>query len=156
MKQNSEERLQRLEDIQNIACLKAIYCRAADCGPGRPARDAGTIASLFVEDGVWDAGDFGRAEGREAIRALFRTNPYAFGLHRISNPTIQVTGDTATGEWIMLCPTIIDNESVWIGGIYKDEFVRTPEGWKFKEARAFVTFTSRNEAGFDLVKAAGI
>lgn len=157
MKLSIEQRLQQVEDIQEITRLKASYCKAADCGWDRAGRDATTMASLFVEEGVWDAGNFGRADGREAIRALFSTNPYPFGFHRISNPNIHVHGDTATGEWHMLCPSIVgDNQSIWIGGMYNDEFVRTAEGWKFKKVSVTVAFTSKNDQGFEVNRAAGI
>jgi len=68
-----EQRLQVLEDIQEITTLKASYCNGADGGWDRPSYDADKVASLFVEDGVWDAGKIGRGKGREEIRALFKS-----------------------------------------------------------------------------------
>lgn len=123
-----EPRIQILEDIQEISVLKASYCNAADGGWDRPSHDADKVASLFVEDGVWDAGAIGRGEGREAIRALFQGfKRFPFAFHRISNPIIHVHGDTATGEWHVLVPiTFEKKEDIWAGGIYNDEFVRTP------------------------------
>jgi SnoaL-like domain len=92
-----EQRLQILEDIQAITELKASYCNAADGGWDRPSHDADKVASLFVEGGVWDAGEIGRGEGREAIRALFNGfKRFPFAFHRVSNPVIKVQGDTAT------------------------------------------------------------
>lgn len=157
MKISIEQRVQQMEDIHEIARIKANYCKAADCGWDRPGRDAAIIASLFVEDGVWDAGSFGRADGREAIHALFSENPYPFGLHRVSNQNIYVNGDTATGEWHLLCPSIVgENQSIWIGGMYNDEFIRTSDGWKFKKLKVTIAFTSKSEPGFEVVKTIGI
>jgi hypothetical protein len=150
MSMTIEQRVQILEDIQAITELKAAYCNAADGGWDRPSHDADTVASLFVADGVWDAGKIGRGEGREAIRALFtgfKRFPFAF--HRISNPVIKVQGDTATGEWHVLVPiTLEENRAVWAGGIYQDQFVRTPEGWKFKSLKFTPAFTSPNPHGW--------
>jgi hypothetical protein len=145
-----EQRLQILEDIQAITELKASYCNAADGGWDRPSHDADKVASLFVEGGVWDAGEIGRGEGREAIRALFNGfKRFPFAFHRVSNPVIKVQGDTATGEWHVLVPiTFEGNQDIWAGGIYNDQFVRTPEGWKFKSLRFTRAFTSKNAQGW--------
>jgi hypothetical protein len=136
-----EERLQVLEDVLAIKELKARYCDAADCGWSRPLNDADGMASLFVTEGVWDAGGYGRAEGRDAIRELFRTSLYPFAFHMVTNPAIKVSGDTATGKWHMLVAHIIDERSLWIGAIHNDEYVRTPDGWKFKAVRITLAFT---------------
>ena len=42
-------KIQRLEDIEAIRNLKAKYCAFCDDG-----YDADGIASLFVDDGIWD------------------------------------------------------------------------------------------------------
>lgn len=153
MQMTVEQRLQVLEDVQEIAHLKASYCNAADCGWNRTSNDADTIASLFVAEGVWDAGAFGLAEGREAILQKFKADLYPFGFHRISNPIIKVNGNTATGEWHFLVPCILNingNQSMWIGGIYNDEFVRTSEGWKFLKLKVTPAFTSMHVQGWDV------
>ena len=68
----SEDRLQLQEDRHAIADLKARYVDAADGGwTGEPAHDGDTIASLFVEDGVWAAGEMGQGVGHAGIRAYF-------------------------------------------------------------------------------------
>ena len=142
MSTSLEARLGILEDVQAISELKAVYCNAADGGWDRPTHDADAVASLFVEDAVWDAGEAGRGDGREGIRALFKSFqrlPFAF--HRVSNPIIKVDGDTATGEWhLLLAISFSEKEEVWVGGIYNDEFVRTPQGWRFKSLQFTAAF----------------
>ena len=140
-----EERLQVLEDVQAITELKALYCDAADCGWARPLNDADGLASLFVPEGVWEAGGYGRAEGRDAIRELFRTSLYPFAFHMVTNPIIKVSGDTAIGKWHMLVAHIIDEHSLWIGAIHNDEYVRTPYGWKFKAVKIALAFTGEQQ-----------
>lgn len=63
---NDSARLQWLYDIECIKQLKACYCAFAD-----QDYDPDGIASLFVADGVWDGGPFGRHEGRAAIHDFF-------------------------------------------------------------------------------------
>lgn len=61
-----ERRIRVLEDIEAIKKLKARYAYYCDDN-----YDADGIANLFVEDGIWDGGDFGRYQGREEIRKFF-------------------------------------------------------------------------------------
>lgn len=61
------QHIQTLESIEAIKQLKARYCALCD-----DQYDANGIASLFTEDAVWDGGNFGRHEGREAIRKFFQ------------------------------------------------------------------------------------
>ena len=52
-----ERRLRALEDVEAIKRLKARYCAYCD-----DHYDADGIASLFVEDAIWDGGMRGKAE----------------------------------------------------------------------------------------------
>jgi hypothetical protein len=58
-----EKRITVLEDIEAIKKLKARYCAICD-DDHNPDR----ISSVFVEDGIWEGGDFGKAQGHRAIR----------------------------------------------------------------------------------------
>lgn len=52
------------------------------------------------------------------------------------NPVIDVEGDCATGQWhLLMMMTLPDGEPYWATAIYNDEFVRTPQGWRFKAIR---------------------
>ncbi len=149
-----EQRVRAIEDAQEIMQLKAQYCNAADCGWHRSANDADTIASLFAEDGLWDCGSYGRAKGREAIRASFKAmdNTFKLDFHLLGTPVIKVDGDTASGEWHGFFPVIVEGQAAWLGGIYNDEFVRTPEGWKFKKLKLTGAFSGKNEQGFAVMR----
>ncbi len=134
----SEERLQLQEDRHAIADLKARYVDAADGGwTGEPAHDGDTIASLFVEEGIWDAGEMGQGVGHAGIRAYFAAAVEDFPLvfHHASSARIHVEGDQASGRWHVMVPMIDKGVSKLLVGIYDDLFVRTPKGWKFKELR---------------------
>jgi ketosteroid isomerase-like protein len=150
MSMTLEQRVQQQEDILAISELKADYCNAADGGWDRPTHDYDTVASLFVEDGVWDGGKDLRGEGQDGIRALFKSfQAWPFAFHRITNPVVKVDGDTATGEWHVQVGITFDNKkSVWLGGIYNDQFVRTADGWKFQELKVTFAFRSKNTEGF--------
>ncbi len=143
------------EDPNFYTQLKASYCRAADMGWDRRKPDAERMISLFTADGVWDAGPFpggGIYKGHKEIFDFFDSGRNVFGMHCVSNPIIKVNGDNATGQWQLLAPGSVGEDYLWIGGIYDDQFVRTPQGWRFKLLKVTVTFTSVPDKGFDVYK----
>lgn len=143
-----EKRIRRLEDIEAIKALKARYCEYCDAN-----YDPDGIASLFVEDGVWDGGELGRAEGREKIRHFFRRAPEAFpfAIHNVMNPIIEVEGDRATGRWYLLQPCTRrgeKDEAMWLAGRYEDEYVRVGGQWRFKHVSFVTRFLAPNDEGW--------
>ena len=89
-----EQRVRRLEAIDEIRQLKARYCDYCDRG-----YDPDGIAALYTEDGVWDGGStFGRREGREAIRRHFQgaSDRISIARHQVMNPIIDI--DLERGE----------------------------------------------------------
>ena len=143
------ERLQNLEDIMEISRLKAAYCEAVDGGWDRRTHNGEAVAALFVDDGVWDAGKVGgRGEGHDGIVEKinsFGQIPFAF--HRVTNPDIRVNGDEAVGKWhVIAYLSQPDGTPVMFVGVYRDKFVRTPQGWKFKHlGGSAATYTSLRE-----------
>ncbi len=145
-----EKRVRLLEDIEEISKLKARYCNYVDGGWDRPTHDYDGVASIFTEDGVWEAIPTIRAETREGIREYFRkAQDISLAFHRITNPIIEVNGNQATGNWhVLVALTHPNGKAVWIGGIYNDEFVRTAEGWKFKKLSFTFAFNVPYEKGW--------
>ena len=137
-----EERLQLIEDHQDIVRLMSIYCLCNDGGwEGQGPSHMGPSDELFVEDGVWDdCGPIGRAQGRENIRALFdKLRAVHYVSHNVMNPVIDVDGDNARGNWHLIALAKFpnahgteDTDGHWTLGNYFVEFQRTSEGWRFK------------------------
>jgi 3-phenylpropionate/cinnamic acid dioxygenase small subunit len=134
-------RLQRLEDLDAIWRLCQRYRRHLD------ERDFAAYAQLFVEDGVW-IGNLGSATGPAEIeQLLIRTlerhdDPAVRHLHLVDNPLIEVEGDRGTAEttWVYVTRDFSDNPVVSLIGHYRDQLVRTPDGWKFKRREAYLDF----------------
>jgi hypothetical protein len=144
-------RLQNLEDIMEISRLKAAYCEAVDGGWDRRTHNGEAVASLFVEDGVWDAGKLGgRGEGHEGIvRVLNRFQEMPFAFHRVTNPDIHVSGDEATGKWhVIAYLSQADGTPMMFFGVYRDRFVRTPQGWKFKSLSGAASYYTSLREGW--------
>jgi hypothetical protein len=133
-----EARIRYLADIEEIKMLKYKYCKYNDGGwPAQPVSHQGPSADLFTEDAVWDGSPVAKAEGREAIRKLFASFaalPMAY--HAVTNPIIEIEGDTARGHWHLIGGGIGLNSVSTLGiGGYEDEYVRTPQGWRVRLMR---------------------
>jgi ketosteroid isomerase-like protein len=150
MTKTIEERLQALEDREEIVKLKARYANYNDGGWSGPTHaHPDEVADMFVEDGIWDGTPVaGYAKGREQIRELFRKfAAVPFIIHYVTNPLIEVDGDTATGHWhALVTATTPDRTALWSLGMYDEKYVRTGEGWKIQTLR----FTCAANAPYDL------
>jgi hypothetical protein len=137
-----------LEDIEAIKILKARYGYYCD-----DSYDPEGISSLFVEDGVWDGGQFGRYEGRQAIHDFFRDlarDKIGFAMHLFMNPLIEVAGDTAKGHWYLLCPLTLHegNQATWCAGRYFEEYVKLDGEWRYKLLRFAPYFITPFDKGW--------
>jgi hypothetical protein len=153
-----EQRLRRLEDIDEIKRLKARYCAACDGGwDGRASHDTDRIVALFAEDGVWEGGVYGRREGREGIREFYQNNPAVpFAFHLLTNPIIEVDGDRAIGNWhLLISMTGADRKATLIAGVFDDEYVRTPAGWRIKRSQFSLAFHAPYQGAWTTPAASG-
>jgi hypothetical protein len=141
-----EKRIAQLEDIEAIRQLKARYCLYVD------QRNEDAWLSLFTEDAVWESDKFGIHEGREVIRTLFRGIPsfLNFALHYVMNPIIEVDGNRATGNWLLLepCTFVQDNQPAWGAGRYEEQYLKVGGGWKFKRLKLVSSFWTPYEQGW--------
>jgi hypothetical protein len=118
------------QDYIDIQQLVSSYAYGLDGNTDNGA----TYASLFAPGGI-----FGRprTEGRDNLAALANREPHGakYVRHFITNHVIEPAPGGAIGREYAV---IIDiNESgepgrIFLGGRYDDEYVKTPQGWKFK------------------------
>lgn len=144
---STEERLAKLEAKDAIRELKARYAQVCDSG-----FDLDELRGLFASDAVFDAGGFGRFDGRDAILEYYATVPDAisWGLHYIAGSTIAVSDDaqTAHGTWYFLQPATMAERAVWIMGTYRDEYRRDGGEWCFSRIELTVEAVTPFEAGW--------
>lgn len=152
MSASVEQRLARLEAIEDIKALKAQYCALCDAD-----YDPDGIAALFLPDGVWDGGPtFGCHTGRDAIRAHFRgiSGSIRFAAHLVLNPIIEVqSADAATGKWrlIMPCTVTADDgkaEARWLLSAYDEVYARYEGAWLFRSLHVTVNFYAPHLMGW--------
>ena len=142
-----EERLRVLEDVEAIRLLKARYARHCD-----DDYHADSLAPLFTSQAVWDGGLLGRFEGRSAIHAFVSgaAKVMPFAIHHVTNPEIHVTGDEATGRWLLWQPCIHaeGDQALWMAGHYADRYRRVDGEWRFAEVIITLEMLSPYEAGW--------
>jgi len=128
-----EERIQRLEDTQEIRDLLTSYGRLLD------AHDLAGYSHLFAANGEW-VGGFGSAKGPAAIQALMEKNLGAnpkgkpgSTYHLLTNFMIDVNGDSATAwsRWSFTVTGADKKPSILYGGHYDDKLIREDGRWKF-------------------------
>ncbi|MGB3832665.1 MAG: nuclear transport factor 2 family protein [Mesorhizobium sp.] len=118
-----EERLARIEALEEIRRLKARYCLHCDRG-----YDGEALAALFTADAVWDAGPHrGVFRGRQAIRDFFDaiSSAIPYAAHLVTNPLIEVEGDAARGNWRMLMPCMLREGGTEIAAFQVAEYDET-------------------------------
>lgn len=129
-----EERLSRLEDIEAIKDLKTRYAHHCDDNYNPDG-----IASLFTENGVWEATyPPGKYNSREEIRTFFQavSEQFIWALHFMIRPSIELAedGQSADARWYLLgLMTMQDPGSepdpVVVSGIYEDRYVKQDGEW---------------------------
>ena len=62
---------------------------------------------------------------------------FTFTHHVITNSLIEIDGDRASAQYYVTSPHVIATDNgvrvVWGGGIYAQELVRTPAGWRISK-----------------------
>lgn len=139
-----EKTIQRLADIEDIKQLKARYAAACD-----DDYNPDKLAPLFVEDAIWDGSILGYAEGREAIHAFFSASKdlVPFAVHQVSNPLIEIDGDTATGQWYLWQPMVFQGAALWLSAVYADEYVRQDGQWLYQNLKLNIRMLTPFEEG---------
>jgi SnoaL-like protein len=144
MDQKLEKTIHRLADIEDIKQLKARYASACD-DDYNPEK----LAPLFAEDAVWDGSILGYAEGREGIREFFgaASTLVPFAVHQVSNPLIEIDGDTANGQWFLWQPMVFQGQALWLSATYDDKYVRVDGNWMFQHLKLNIRMLTPYEEG---------
>lgn len=139
-----QQTIQRLADIEDIKQLKARYASACD-DDYNPA----TLAPLFAEDAIWDGNILGYAEGREGIREFFAaaSSLVPFAVHQVSNPLIEIDGDSASGQWFLWQPMVFGEQALWLSAVYHDNYVRVDGQWLIQHLKLDIRMLTPFEEG---------
>lgn len=145
MSSSAAHDLKRRLDTQAIETLKyryAYWCDQ-DYAPNE-------LADLFLPDATWDGDLFGVQVGRAAIRAFFQEagRQVSFSTHYLVNPEIELSGDAATGKWMLWQQMVLrgTGQAYWLMGRYTDTYVRFGGEWKIASLKLkILSFTPYEE-----------
>ncbi|OBB60534.1 polyketide cyclase [Mycobacterium sp. 852013-51886_SCH5428379] len=121
------------EDRQDITDVLLRYATGID------RRDWALFRTVFTEDCVMEYGEIGTWNGVDAVAEFMEQSHGMAGhtLHRLSNVTITVTGDSATARTYVDALILAPNNTSGVNavGFYDDDLVRTDAGWRVRHRR---------------------
>jgi SnoaL-like domain len=122
--------LEEISDRFEIQQLLIDYSTAID------KRRFDDLDRVFTEDAYIDYRAMGGVDGRfpevKAWLAQVLPNFPAYA-HMLGNFDVHIDGDTASSRTVCFNPMVLGGEQqqiLFCGLWYEDEFVRTPEGWR--------------------------
>nr|WP_027004366.1 nuclear transport factor 2 family protein [Corynebacterium halotolerans] len=149
-----ERRIDVLEAEAEIRRIQAKYMFLCDTPfPGFPPvsdeERIEQILELYSEDAVWEGvgeyytGQFGKAEGKDAIRAHFnrfwpadQDPKLILNAHYLTSEQIYVDGDEAQGYWIHMQPWLYsDGTALLRSSRLNNKFRRIAGEWKVTRTR---------------------
>ncbi len=153
MSRSLEERVQILEDLEEIKRLKAKYCYFADRCIGGDPKAPTEFMALFADDARGEWTGLGVFEGKQqllgfASEGIRQVEQYA--QHMVHSPLIELDGDSATGKWyfeaaVTLAPT---GGAAWAAGWYDEKYARINGEWLFSEILAHIEYFTPYEEGW--------
>jgi SnoaL-like domain len=138
---------QQLADIETCRSLIVEFATRIDEGQAHTLGDLMTADASFARPTVPDV----VIQGRDAILAAFSARPkHLISQHLNLNIRIRLTGaDTAEGHSVVMLFLADANDELVPGkgrktgapiiGTWTDTFVRTAQGWRFKDRRGMAT-----------------
>ncbi|WP_072805860.1 nuclear transport factor 2 family protein [Rhodococcoides yunnanense] len=122
-----EQRLGRLEDIEQIRNLTARYCRHLD------DRNWDALMEQFTPDGEFDG--LSHLVGRTEMRAFFSSlvsQGFSAVWHFTDNVEIEVDGDSAVVRSYLWQPFVSDGVSSIAAGRYTDHVTKVDGTWLYR------------------------
>jgi hypothetical protein len=128
-------RVRTLEDQIEIMQLVARYGPAVDSGSGEEA------ASLWTDDGIFDAVPQRRMQGHDEIVGMVHGDGHQSLIHNgcghvLTVPHIEVDGEEATGRsYALNIRWDADSDRFWVARVSANtwRWVRTSGGWRIAE-----------------------
>jgi 3-phenylpropionate/cinnamic acid dioxygenase small subunit len=118
-----------VDDIEAIKQLTARYNLAFD------DIDVDGWLATWTDDGFFERSNAGRSyQGHSELTQLISEFPVK-GRHVTTNFIIEVDGDAATMSCYLTYLDPAQNFAVVMFGVYADEVIRTPTGWRFSSRR---------------------
>jgi len=122
-----------------VQALKALFFQAIDKCHSDPSEASTELRGMCVDGIKADYGPFGTFEGIDTYIDFLITSYAQFDWlwHCAHSPRVLVTGHKAVGYWTSDAHARLKDTGILIASInrYRDDFVLTPEGWRFSSVR---------------------
>jgi hypothetical protein len=132
------DQVERLEDIEQIERLQGIY------GYYLARYQMDDLAGIFSDDGTIEIALRGVYAGKASVRRnLDLYPPVDLHNHMQYQPVIHLSEDGETALMRSRALSIMgsyDQYSMWMGGIYENEFVEEDGIWKLRKDQVFNTY----------------
>jgi uncharacterized protein (TIGR02246 family) len=131
----------QLEEKDAIRDVMSSYCFYVDSG------EFEKFAELFTDDGIFEAGPFGKLEGRKAIREFIGAQVPKPGegparKHCTFNHLIRVTGSEARADsYIVVVRESNGGIAASLAGRYEDLLIKQDGEWRFKVRKIHFDFS---------------
>ena len=132
------DRVERLEDVEQIERLQGIY------GYYLARYQMDDLAGIFSDDGTIEIALRGVYAGKESVRRnLDLYPPVDLHNHMQYQPVIHLDADGESAKMRSRALSIMGSfgqYSMWMGGIYENEFVEEDGIWKLSKDQVFNTY----------------
>lgn len=107
---------------------------------------------LFAESAIFRVDEGDGRQGRETIRRYARESidsSFEYSHHRMSNPRIDIDGDSASGHWYVdVFFALPDGTAGWHCGEYDDRYVYEDGRWVFEEVSVRIHAETDDRIGY--------
>jgi hypothetical protein len=132
------DRVERLEDVEQIERLQGIY------GYYLARYQMDDLAGIFSDDGTIEIALRGVYAGKDSVRRNLDLYPEVdLHNHMQYQPVIHLSADGERAEMRSRALSIMGNfgqYSMWMGGIYENEYVEEDGIWKLSKDQVFNTY----------------
>jgi len=126
-------------DRHDIERILDLYATIID------SREYESLTDVFLPDAVLDYSSSGAEPGPlHPVAAWIEKglSLFARSQHMIVNKQVDMAGDRATSRALFFNPLVAhDGTVMFVGGEYRDQWVRTPAGWRIIERVEETTWT---------------
>src|ERR1700726_4648787 len=131
-----EQRLQEVEDREEIKELTAKYAHWVARGEGARVTDLFTDDGRFINEGIGEKPNI-EVRGRKQLDEFYPGLKKGMALPCIHNHIIELDGDNAKGTCTIEVRITRNNQSIIGSGYYADNYRRVNDQWKFAERHAY-------------------
>jgi ketosteroid isomerase-like protein len=130
-----EQRLQEVEDREEIKELTAKYAHWVARGEGAKVKDLFTDDGRFINEVIGEKPNI-EVRGRKQLDEFYPALKKGMALPCIHNHIIELDGDNAKGTCTIEVRITRDGQSIIGSGFYADIYRRENGRWKFVERHA--------------------